>query len=108
MSTMEPYKAKELPFEYNLDKEMFILVAEANAKYGEYKSLLNTLEFDSAYLLESVLLKESYKSTQIEETQITQEELYYLKYMEVNDDSKEIENLKNTIEYAKISLNKKT
>ena len=105
---MEPYKAKELPFEYNLDKEMFILIAEANAKYGEYKSLLNTLEFDSAYFLESVLLKVSYKSTQIEETLITQEELYYLKYMEVNDDSKEIENLKNTIEYAKISLNKKT
>lgn len=101
---MEPYKAKKLPFEYNLDKEMFILVAEANAKYGEYKSLLNTLEFDSAYFLESVLLKESYKSTQIEGTQITQEELYYLKYMEESDDSKEIENLKKTIEYAENKL----
>ena len=101
---MEPYKAKKLPFEYAIDKDMLILVAEANAKYGEYKSLLETLEFDSSYFLESVLLKESYKSTQIEGTQITQEELYYLKYMEKSDDSKEIENLKNAIEYAKEEL----
>ena len=101
---MEPYKAKKLPFEYAIDKDMLILVAEANAKYGEYKSLLETLEFDSSYFLESVLLKESYKSTQIEGTQITQEELYYLKYMEKSDDSKEIENLKNAIEYAKKEL----
>lgn len=101
---MEPYKAKKLPFEYAIDKDMLILVAEANAKYGEYKSLLETLEFDSSYFLESVLLKESYKSTQIEGTQITQEELYYLKYMGKSDDSKEIENLKNAIEYAKKEL----
>lgn len=101
---MEPYKAKKLPFEYAIDKDMLILVAEANAKYGEYKSLLETLEFDLSYFLEPVLLKESYKSTQIEGTQITQEELYYLKYMEKSDDSKEIENLKNAIEYAKKEL----
>ena len=101
---MEPYKAKKLPFEYAIDKDMLILVAKANAKYGEYKSLLETLEFDSSYFLEPVLLKESYKSTQIEGTQITQEELYYLKYMEKSDDSKEIENLKNAIEYAKKEL----
>ena len=101
---MESYKAKKLPFEYAIDKDMLILVAEANAKYGEYKSLLETLEFDSSYFLESVLLKESYKSTQIEGTQITQEELYYLKYMKKSDDSKEIENLKNAIEYAKKEL----
>ena len=101
---MEHYKAKKLPFEYAIDKDMLILVAEANAKYGEYKSLLETLEFDSSYFLEPVLLKESYKSTQIEGTQITQEELYYLKYMEKSDDSKKIENLKNAIEYAKKEL----
>lgn len=104
MINTEPYKAKKLPFEYAIDKDMLILVAKANAKYGEYKSLLETLEFDSSYFLESVLLKESYKSTQIEGTQITQEELYYLKYIEKSDDSKEIENLKNAIEYVKKEL----
>lgn len=97
---MEPYKCGKLPSEYKIDKDMLILISEANVKYGEYKSLLNTLEFDSKYFLDSVLLNESYKSTQIEGTQISQDEMYYLKYMENTDDNKEIQNLKNTIEYA--------
>ncbi len=97
---MEPYKAKKLPIEYKIDKEMMRLLGEANIKYGEYKSLLNTLEFDSAYFLDSVLLTESYKSTQIEGTQISQDEMYYLKYMEETDDNKEIQNLKRTIDFA--------
>lgn len=97
---MEPYKAKKLPLEYNIDKEMLRLISEANAKYGEYKSLLNTLEFDASFFLDSVLLTESYKSTQIEGTQISQDEMYYLKYMEKTDDNREIQNLKKTIEYA--------
>ena len=71
---MEPYKASNLPIEYKIDKELLRLIAEANEKYGEYKSLLNTLEFDSSFFLDSVLLNESYKSTQIEGTQISQDE----------------------------------
>ena len=97
---MEPYKASKLPIEYKIDKEMLRLIADANQKYGQYKSLLNTLEFDASFFLDSVLLSESYKSTQIEGTQISQDEMYYLKYMEQTDDNKEIQNLKNTIEYA--------
>ena len=45
---MEPYKAKQMPLEYKIDKEMLRLISEANVKYGEYKSLLNTLEFDAS------------------------------------------------------------
>ena len=101
---MEPYKAKNLPFEYKIDKEMMILISEANMKYGEYKSLLNTLEFDAGFFLDSVVLNESYKSTQIEGTQISQDEVYYLKYMKVTDDNKEIQNLKKTIQYASFNL----
>ena len=97
---MEPYKAKMMPLEYKIDKEMLRLISEANVKYGEYKSLLNTLEFDASFFLDSVLLTESYKSTQIEGTQISQDEMYYLKYMENTDDNREIQNLKRTIEYA--------
>ncbi len=97
---MQPYKAEKLPVEYKIDKEMLRLIAEANEKYGQYKSLLHTLEFDSKYFLNSVLLNESYKSTQIEGTQISQDEMYYLKYMEKTDDNKEIQNLKRTIEFA--------
>ena len=45
-------------------------------------------------------MNESYKSTQIEGTQISQDEMYYLKYMKKTDDNQEIQNLKRTIEYA--------
>lgn len=79
---MEPYKAKSMPLDYKIDKDMLKLISEANVKYGEYKSLLNTLEFDASYFLDSVILNESYKSTQIEGTQISQDEMFYLKYME--------------------------
>lgn len=101
---MAPYKAKTMPLEYKIDKEMLRLVSEANVKYGEYKSLLNTLEFDAGFFLDSVILNESYKSTQIEGTQISQDEMYYLKYMEKTDDNQEIQNLKRTIEYASAHL----
>lgn len=97
---MEPYKAKQMPLEYKIDKEMLRLISEANAKYGEYKALINSLEFDASFFLESVILNESYKSTQIEGTQISQDEMYYLKYMEKTDDNQEVQNLKKTIEYA--------
>lgn len=97
---MEAYIAKKLPIEYKIDKELLRLLAEANQKYGEYKSLLNTLEFDASFFLSSVLLTESFKSTQIEGTQISQDEMYYLKYKEITDDSRELQNLKDTIEYA--------
>lgn len=97
---MKPYIAKKMPLEYAIDKEMLRLIAEANEKYGEYKSLLNTLEFDAGFFLESVILNESYKSTQIEGTQISQDEMFYLRYMEKSDDNQEIQNLKRAIEYA--------
>lgn len=51
-----------------------------------------------------MLLIDSYKSTQIEGTQISQDEMYYLKYMALSDDNKEIQNLKNTVEYAYESI----
>lgn len=101
---MEPYKAKTMPLEYKIDKEMLRLISEANEKYGEYKSIINTLEFDAGFFLDSVILNESYKSTQIEGTQISQDEVYYLKYMEKTDDNQEIQNLKKTIEYASAYL----
>lgn len=97
---MEPYRAMKYPIEYKLDKDLLRLLSEANLKYGEYKTLLHTLEFDASYFLDSVLLTESYKSTQIEGTHISQDEMYYLKYLEKTDDTLEIQNLKKATEYA--------
>ena len=98
---MEPMKVKELPVEYSIDKELLKLISEANEKYGEYKSYLNNVEFNSSFFLDSIILSESLKSTQIEGTQISQDEMYYLKYMPNTDDNLEIQNLKKVIEYAK-------
>ena len=44
--------------------------------------------------MDSIILSESLKSTQIEGTQISQDDMYYLKYMPTTDDTKEIQNLK--------------
>lgn len=97
---MEPFKVKELPIEYNIDKELLKLISEANEKYGEYKSYLKNIDFDSRFFLDSIVLSESLKSTQIEGTQISQDEMYYLKYMPNSDDNLEIQNLKKVIDYS--------
>lgn len=97
---MEPFKAKELPISYSIDKDLLRLLSEANEKYGEYKSYLKTLEFDSKFFLDSIILNDSLKSTQIEGSQISQDEMYYLKYLPKTDDNLEIQNLKTVMEYA--------
>ena len=106
---MEPIKVKELPIEYKIDKELLKLLSEANEKYGEYKTYLKNIDFDSKYFLDSIILSESLKSTQIEGTQISQDDMYYIKYMPNNDEKSEIQNLKEVIEYSEnyIKTNKK-
>lgn len=98
---MEIMKFSKLPIEYTLDKELITLISEANLKYGEYKSNLKNTQFDSRFFLDSIILTESFKSTQIEGTQISQDDMYYLKYMPKTDDNLEIQNLKKVIEYSK-------
>lgn len=106
---MELIKVKELPIEYKVDKELLKLLSEANEKYGEYKTYLKNIDFDSKYFLDSIILSESLKSTQIEGTQISQDDMYYIKYMPNNDEKSEIQNLKEVIEYSEnyIKTNKK-
>lgn len=101
---MEPIKVKRLPIDYKIDKELISLIAEANLKFGEYKSNLRNSQFDSRFFLDSIILSESLKSTQIEGTQISQDDMYYLKYMPKTDDNLEIQNLKKVIDFAKIYL----
>lgn len=98
---MEPIKVQELPIDYVIDKDLLKLVSEANYKYGEYKSCLKNIDFDSKLFLDSIILNESFKSTQIEGTQISQDDVYYLKYMPKTDENLEIQNLKQVIDYSK-------
>ena len=100
---MKPFEPEKLPITYPIDKELLSLLAEANEKFGEYKTALKNLEFDPKLFLDSILLQESLKSTQIEGTQISQDELYYLKYMPKNDENKEIYNLKKVIDFSESS-----
>ena len=76
---MEIVKLNELPINYNMDKELLRLLADANELYGEYKSKLKNSKINSKLFLDSLILKESFKSTQIEGTQISQDDIYYLK-----------------------------
>ncbi len=98
---MEPLKVNKLPIEYKIDKDLLKLISEANYKYAEYKTSLKNVGFDTKYFLDSIILSESLKSTQIEGTQISQDEMYYLKYMQKTDENLEIQNLKDVINYSK-------
>ncbi len=104
---MEPYKAKMLPFSYKLDKETIKLLGQANDKYGQYKSLLKVFKFDQKYFLDSLVLGESIRSSRIEGTQISQDDMYYMDYKETNDSIKEVKNLKKMLEYANDKLKDK-
>lgn len=46
---MELIKVKKLPLDYVIDKDLLKLVFEADVKYGEYKSELKNMEFDSNF-----------------------------------------------------------
>lgn len=103
---MVPYKAKLLPIQYRLDRETIKLLGQANDKYGQYKSLLKMFKFDQRYFLDSLILGESVRSSRIEGTQISQDDMYYMNYVEQNDSIQEVKNLKNMLEYATEKLQK--
>lgn len=101
---MEPFKLKMLPIPYKLSKETIKLLGQANDKYGQYKSLLKMFKFDQRYFLDSLVIGESVRSSRIEGTQISQDDMYYLNYKESNDDIKEVKNLKKMLDYANDNL----
>ncbi len=101
---MEPYKAQMLPLNYKLDKETIKLLGQANDKYGQYKSLLKMFKFDQKYFLDSLILSESIRSSRIEGTQISQDDMYYMDYKDADDSIREVKNLKNMLEYANEKL----
>ena len=43
---MEPYKAKKLPIEFTLNKELVNLLSEVEEVYGEYKGYLKNMNYD--------------------------------------------------------------
>ena len=53
---MEIVKLNELPINYNMDKELLRLLADANEIYGEYKSKLKNSKINSKLFLDSLIL----------------------------------------------------
>ena len=104
---MEPYKAKLLPIPYRLDNETIKLLGIANDKYGQYKSLLKMFKFDQKFFLDALVLGESIRSSRIEGTQISQDDMYYMDYKETNDSIQEVINLKKMLEFANENLKSK-
>lgn len=104
---MEPHKLQKLPISYKADREIVRLLGQANDKYGQYKSLLKMFKFDQKYFLDSLVLGESIRSSRIEGTQISQDDMYYIDYKEPNDSIKEVKNLKRMLEYANAKLKDK-
>ena len=104
---MEPYKAKMLPISYKLDRETIKLLGMANDKYGQYKSLLKMFKFDQRFFLDALVLGESIRSSRIEGTQISQDDMYYMDYKAPSDSISEVKNLKKMLEYANEQLKNK-
>lgn len=105
---IKPYECKNLPIDIKIDTEMFQLATSAMKKYGEYLGLIGRMEFNKENLLLSFVKMDSYKSTQIEGTNISQTEMFSLEHFNVqSDDIKEILNYSKALDYGKEVVSKR-
>ena len=65
-------------------------------------------KFDKKYFLDSLVLGESIRSSRIEGTQISQDDMYYMNYKKSSDSVQEVKNLKAMLEYANEKLQDKS
>ena len=64
-------------------------------------------KFDQKFFLDALVLGESIRSSRIEGTQISQDDMYYMDYKEEDDSIQEVRNLKKMLEYANEKLKDK-
>ena len=57
---MEAYKARKLPFEYNLSNDLLKLLCIAKETYGEYKGFLKNMSYDYKNFLECAFVSDTY------------------------------------------------
>lgn len=106
MNNKTPYIAQKLPFVYKKDEELYNIFLDATEKYTEYKTLLKVFKFNSKMFLDALIKNESLRSSRIEGTELSHEDVYYLDFKEQTDDVLEIKNLKNVIDYAYYKIKK--
>ncbi len=98
---MKPYKTKILPIEIEYNTELVRLLGVANKYYGEALGAIRSLGIDKELYISSLIRSESYKSTQIEGTNVSQSDMFAIDYVnKANDEIKEILNYSKAIEFG--------
>ena len=105
---MEPYKAKKLPFEYNMSSELLRLLCDAKETYGEYKGYLKNMSFDYKYYLESSFINDIFYSFKVDNAKFTKEDMFFMPYKLNNNNVIEFNNIKKAlvIGLSQTSVNK--
>ena len=91
---MEPYKAKKMPFNYELDSSLMKLLCDAKEAYGEYKGFLKSMTFNYKSFLESAFIIETYYSFKIDNVKITKDDMFLMPYKNKNNTVIQFNNIK--------------
>ena len=94
---MEPYKAKKLPIEFTVNKELINLLSEVEEVYGEYKGYLKNMSYDYPSFLECAFVSDLYYSFKIDGAKIDKEYMFHAPYMIKNNDYIEFNNMKKAL-----------
>ncbi len=102
---MEAYKARKLPFEYNLSNDLLKLLCIAKETYGEYKGFLKNMSYDYKNFLECAFVSDTYYSFKIDNVKLEKEDMFLMPYMNKNNDSIIFNNMKNVLVSGLTSTN---
>ena len=91
---MEPYKAKKLPFDYELDSSTLKLLCDAKEAYGEYKGFLKSMSYDYKSFLESAFIIDTFYSFKIDNAKITKDDMFLMQYKNKNNTVIQFNNIK--------------
>lgn len=103
---MEPYKAKKLPYDFNLTNDILNLLCEAKEVYGEYKGYLKNMSYDYKCFLENAFINDIFYSFKIDNVKVSKEDIFYMSYMNKNDTSILYNNIKKCLLVGLTSSNK--
>ncbi len=97
---MEPYVPKQLKLSNELNPSLIKLLCDAEELYGEYKGFLKSMPYDYKLLLESLFTIDTYYSFKIDGLKYTKEDIFYIKYMEKDNNVIQFQNMKKSFLYA--------
>lgn len=103
---MEPYKAKKLPYDFNLPNDILNLLCEAKEAYGEYKGYLKNMSYDYKCFLENAFINDIFYSFKIDNVKVSKDDIFYMSYMNKSDTSTLYNNIKKCLLVGLTSSNK--